>query len=44
MAKLEESKPKVIPNAFKFILGGAAGMGATLFVQPLDLIKKSNAT
>lgn len=32
-------KPKQIPNAAKFAMGGAAGMGATLFVQPLDLVK-----
>jgi len=31
--------PKVIPNAAKFALGGLAGMSATLFVQPLDLVK-----
>ncbi|PIO68472.1 hypothetical protein TELCIR_09741 [Teladorsagia circumcincta] len=30
---------KTIPNGVKFIFGGAAGMGATLFVQPLDLVK-----
>ncbi|KAK6057617.1 hypothetical protein COOONC_04865 [Cooperia oncophora] len=28
-----------IPNGVKFVFGGAAGMGATLFVQPLDLVK-----
>ncbi|VDK41219.1 unnamed protein product, partial [Gongylonema pulchrum] len=28
-----------IPNGVKFLLGGSAGMGATLFVQPLDLVK-----
>nr|XP_009862380.1 mitochondrial 2-oxoglutarate/malate carrier protein [Ciona intestinalis] len=30
---------KVIPPAVKFLFGGSAGMGATLFVQPLDLVK-----
>ncbi|XP_023015568.1 mitochondrial 2-oxoglutarate/malate carrier protein [Leptinotarsa decemlineata] len=30
---------KNIPNALKFLFGGSAGMGATLFVQPLDLVK-----
>ncbi|CAB3404887.1 unnamed protein product [Caenorhabditis bovis] len=29
----------IIPNSVKFIFGGTAGMGATLFVQPLDLVK-----
>ncbi|VDM94987.1 unnamed protein product [Thelazia callipaeda] len=28
-----------LPNSIKFIFGGAAGMGATLIVQPLDLLK-----
>eukprot|EP00056_Hartaetosiga_gracilis_P003314 m.62602 g.62602 ORF g.62602 m.62602 type:complete len:305 (+) comp11410_c0_seq1:46-960(+) len=27
------------PNIVKFLFGGAAGMGATMFVQPFDLIK-----
>eukprot|EP00794_Sanderia_malayensis_P015041 gene15041-16594_t len=31
-------KPKV-PNYARFIMGGAAGMMATCFVQPLDLVK-----
>ncbi|VEN56785.1 unnamed protein product [Callosobruchus maculatus] len=30
---------KQIPNGLKFLFGGSAGMGATVFVQPLDLIK-----
>uniref|UniRef100_A0A914HLP3 Mitochondrial 2-oxoglutarate/malate carrier protein n=1 Tax=Globodera rostochiensis TaxID=31243 RepID=A0A914HLP3_GLORO len=30
---------QTIPNAVKFLFGGIAGMGATLFVQPLDLVK-----
>jgi len=28
-----------IPNGIKFLFGGLAGMGATCFVQPLDLVK-----
>uniref|UniRef100_UPI00358E2B64 mitochondrial 2-oxoglutarate/malate carrier protein n=1 Tax=Myxine glutinosa TaxID=7769 RepID=UPI00358E2B64 len=28
-----------IPNGVKFLFGGMSGMGATLFVQPLDLVK-----
>lgn len=28
-----------IPKAMRFAMGGAAGMGATCFVQPLDLVK-----
>ena len=28
-----------IPNNMKFVFGGSAGMFATSFVQPLDLIK-----
>ncbi|MCP9261552.1 Dicarboxylate/tricarboxylate carrier [Dirofilaria immitis] len=28
-----------IPHVVKFVLGGTAGMGATLVVQPLDLLK-----
>lgn len=28
-----------IPNGMKFLFGGSAGMGATVFVQPLDLVK-----
>ncbi|CAI9741244.1 Hypothetical predicted protein [Octopus vulgaris] len=30
---------KSIPNSIKFLFGGLAGMGATCFVQPLDLVK-----
>ncbi|XP_056629626.1 mitochondrial 2-oxoglutarate/malate carrier protein-like [Diorhabda sublineata] len=33
------SEQKNIPNVFKFIFGAGAGMGATCFVQPLDLVK-----
>lgn len=36
-AKSEQVKP--VPNYVKFIMGGSAGMGATMFVQPLDLVK-----
>ncbi|KAI1301711.1 Mitochondrial 2-oxoglutarate/malate carrier protein [Halotydeus destructor] len=32
-------KPVAIPNSIKFLFGGTAGMAATLFVQPLDLVK-----
>jgi len=34
----KESIP-TIPNSVKFALGGTAGMAATCFVQPLDLVK-----
>ncbi|CAI9596048.1 unnamed protein product [Staurois parvus] len=30
---------KSSPKAIKFLFGGLAGMGATVFVQPLDLVK-----
>ncbi|CAF1569909.1 unnamed protein product, partial [Didymodactylos carnosus] len=30
---------KLTPNYIKFLFGGLAGMSATLFVQPLDLLK-----
>ncbi|KAK3105327.1 hypothetical protein FSP39_022784 [Pinctada imbricata] len=33
------SKPAEIPLSIKFLFGGSAGMAATLFVQPLDLVK-----
>jgi len=33
------STPVTIPNGMKFLFGGSAGMGATVFVQPLDLVK-----
>ncbi|XP_064357191.1 mitochondrial 2-oxoglutarate/malate carrier protein [Dromaius novaehollandiae] len=32
-------KPKTSPKSVKFLFGGLAGMGATVFVQPLDLVK-----
>ncbi|XP_078052851.1 mitochondrial 2-oxoglutarate/malate carrier protein [Augochlora pura] len=33
------SNQKTVPNGVKFLFGGTAGMAATCFVQPLDLIK-----
>uniref|UniRef100_A0A8C1KMX6 Mitochondrial 2-oxoglutarate/malate carrier protein n=1 Tax=Cyprinus carpio TaxID=7962 RepID=A0A8C1KMX6_CYPCA len=33
------TRPKTSPKAIKFLFGGLAGMGATVFVQPLDLVK-----
>jgi len=36
--------PKTIPNGVKFLFGGMAGMGATCFVQPLDLVKNRMQT
>jgi solute carrier family 25 (mitochondrial oxoglutarate transporter), member 11 len=36
---MSTTQQKSIPNYAKFVMGGAAGMGATLFVQPLDLVK-----
>lgn len=33
------SEQKKTSNALKFLFGGLSGMGATFFVQPLDLIK-----
>ncbi|KAJ8983645.1 hypothetical protein NQ317_019564 [Molorchus minor] len=35
----EVKEVKTIPNGLKFVFGGTAGMLATMFVQPLDLIK-----
>jgi solute carrier family 25 oxoglutarate transporter 11 len=32
-------EPATMPKYVKFLFGGSAGMGATLFVQPLDLVK-----
>lgn len=37
MATVKE--PAGMPKYVKFIFGGSAGMAATLFVQPLDLVK-----
>ncbi|KAK6175244.1 hypothetical protein SNE40_013749 [Patella caerulea] len=31
--------PAQIPKSIKFLFGGGAGMAATVFVQPLDLVK-----
>ncbi|CAJ0585635.1 unnamed protein product, partial [Mesorhabditis spiculigera] len=33
------AEKKTIPNSVKFAFGGLSGMGATVFVQPLDLVK-----
>eukprot|EP00096_Caligus_rogercresseyi_P004459 TRINITY_DN1872_c0_g1_i1.p1 TRINITY_DN1872_c0_g1~~TRINITY_DN1872_c0_g1_i1.p1 ORF type:complete len:309 (+),score=69.36 TRINITY_DN1872_c0_g1_i1:190-1116(+) len=33
------SNQATIPNGIKFLFGGSAGMAATCFVQPLDLVK-----
>ncbi|XP_043541407.1 mitochondrial 2-oxoglutarate/malate carrier protein-like, partial [Chiloscyllium plagiosum] len=32
-------KARTSPKSIKFLFGGLAGMGATFFVQPLDLVK-----
>ncbi|ESO91331.1 hypothetical protein LOTGIDRAFT_209667 [Lottia gigantea] len=34
-----QAPPAQIPKSVKFLFGGLAGMGATVFVQPLDLVK-----
>ncbi|CAL8095319.1 unnamed protein product [Orchesella dallaii] len=39
MAQSKAAAPAAIPNGIKFLFGGLSGMGATLFVQPLDLVK-----
>ncbi|KAH9526353.1 hypothetical protein DERF_000451 [Dermatophagoides farinae] len=39
MASTDKSSSQQIPNVVKFIFGGTAGMAATCFVQPLDLVK-----
>lgn len=36
---MTDTKQATIPNYMKFILGGCAGMSATVCVQPLDLVK-----
>ncbi|TPP63761.1 MItochondrial Solute Carrier [Fasciola gigantica] len=36
---MADTKQTIIPNYMKFILGGCAGMSATVCVQPLDLVK-----
>ncbi|XP_043933021.1 mitochondrial 2-oxoglutarate/malate carrier protein [Protopterus annectens] len=33
------AKARTSPKSIKFLFGGLAGMGATVFVQPLDLVK-----
>ncbi|KAL1465126.1 hypothetical protein WDU94_004717 [Cyamophila willieti] len=33
------TEQKEMPNSVKFLFGGTSGMAATVFVQPLDLIK-----
>ncbi|XP_060069300.1 mitochondrial 2-oxoglutarate/malate carrier protein-like [Ylistrum balloti] len=38
-ASSKKSPPQQIPKVYKFLFGGGAGMAATLFVQPLDLVK-----
>ncbi|XP_071943934.1 mitochondrial 2-oxoglutarate/malate carrier protein-like [Antedon mediterranea] len=39
MSNSQVSSNVVIPKPVKFLYGGLAGMGATVFVQPLDLVK-----
>ncbi|XP_036283303.1 mitochondrial 2-oxoglutarate/malate carrier protein-like [Pipistrellus kuhlii] len=34
-----DGKPRTSSKSVKFLFGGLAGMGATVFVQPLDLVK-----
>nr|KAF6458846.1 solute carrier family 25 member 11 [Rousettus aegyptiacus] len=34
-----DGKSRTSPKSVKFLFGGLAGMGATVFVQPLDLVK-----
>uniref|UniRef100_A0A672PRU7 Mitochondrial 2-oxoglutarate/malate carrier protein n=1 Tax=Sinocyclocheilus grahami TaxID=75366 RepID=A0A672PRU7_SINGR len=38
-ADTAKTRPKTSPKSIKFLFGGLAGMGATVFVQPLDLVK-----
>jgi solute carrier family 25 oxoglutarate transporter 11 len=38
-AQQKEATTRPIPSWMKFVTGGLSGMGATLFVQPLDLVK-----
>ncbi|RWS27744.1 mitochondrial 2-oxoglutarate/malate carrier protein-like protein [Leptotrombidium deliense] len=35
----DKSKPATMPKSIRFLFGGLSGMGATCFVQPLDLVK-----
>ncbi|EDV92694.1 mitochondrial 2-oxoglutarate/malate carrier protein [Drosophila grimshawi] len=40
MSEQKETSKRVTPPAFsKYLIGGASGMGATMCVQPLDLVK-----
>lgn len=39
MSSPQTKQTVTTPNAIKFLFGGLAGMGATCFVQPLDLVK-----
>ncbi|KAL3993751.1 Mitochondrial 2-oxoglutarate/malate carrier protein [Acanthocheilonema viteae] len=39
MNSKDKLEPVTVPNVVKFTFGGTAGMGATLLVQPLDLLK-----
>ncbi|XP_041378569.1 mitochondrial 2-oxoglutarate/malate carrier protein-like [Gigantopelta aegis] len=39
MSQPKEEKAAKIPKGIKFLFGGGAGMAATIFVQPLDLVK-----
>lgn len=36
---MASNQTATMPKSIRFLFGGTAGMGATLFVQPLDLIK-----
>ncbi|CAF2194746.1 unnamed protein product [Rotaria magnacalcarata] len=38
-AKAVPKAPQNTPNAIKFLIGGGAGMTATLFVHPMDIVK-----
>lgn len=35
----QDAPQKTMPNGMKFVFGGLAGMGATMIVQPFDLVK-----
>ncbi|KAI3389465.1 hypothetical protein SNEBB_004204 [Seison nebaliae] len=36
---MSSNEKKTVPNSLKFAFGGFSGMGATVFVQPMDLLK-----
>jgi len=36
----EPPKKAAASNAIKFLFGGLSGMGATMVVQPLDLVRE----